>query len=71
MKKMKNIIYRISVLCVAFVSVLACVPQQSVDFDLDTDLIEIGPEGGVKMTTGLQQYRNHGLQYLLQTELDR
>ena len=45
---MKNIIYRISVLCVAFVSVLACVPQQSVDFDLDTDLIEIGPEGGVK-----------------------
>ena len=33
---MKNIIYRISVLCVAFVSVLACVPQQSVDFDLDT-----------------------------------
>lgn len=45
---MKNIIYRISVLCVAFVSVLACVPQQTVDFELDTDLIEIGPEGGIK-----------------------
>ncbi|MBR5835833.1 MAG: hypothetical protein IKY66_06675 [Bacteroidales bacterium] len=48
MKKMKNIIYRISILCVAFVSILACVPQQNVDFDLDTNLIEIGPEGGVK-----------------------
>ena len=45
---MKNIIYRISILCVAFVSILACVPQQNVDFDLDTNLIEIGPEGGVK-----------------------
>ena len=44
---MKKTIYRTALLCAAFISVLACSDRQPVDFDLDADVIEIGPEGGI------------------------
>ena len=45
---MKNTIYRIALVCTALFAVLSCNPPAPVDFDLDTDVIEIGPAGGVK-----------------------
>ena len=44
---MKKTIYRTALLCAAFISVLACSDRQPVDFGLDADVIEIGPEGGI------------------------
>ncbi len=46
---MKNTIYRIALLCAALTSVLACRQEESIEFAVDTDQIEIGPEGGVKV----------------------
>lgn len=45
---MKKTIYRIALSAAALVSALACVNEQPVDFEVDTDVIEFAPEGGVK-----------------------
>ena len=44
---MKKTIYRIALSAAALVSALACVNEQPVDFEVDTDVIEFAPEGGV------------------------
>lgn len=46
---MKNIVCRTALLCAAVVSLLSCEDTQPVEFGLDVDVIEIGPEGGVKV----------------------
>lgn len=45
---MKKTIYRIALSAAALVSALACVDEQPVGFEVDTDVIEFAPEGGVK-----------------------
>ena len=45
---MKKNINRILSVCLASLSVIACNTPEQVDFKLDSDLIEIGPEGGVR-----------------------
>lgn len=45
---MKKTIYRIALSAAALVSALACVNEQPVDFEVDADVIEFAPEGGVK-----------------------
>lgn len=45
---MKKTIYRIALSAAALVSAFACVNEQPVDFEVDTDVIEFAPEGGVK-----------------------
>ena len=45
---MKKIIYRTALLCAASLMALSCNESAPVEFELDTDLIEIGPAGGVK-----------------------
>ena len=45
---MNNTIYRIALICTALFAVLSCNQPVPVDFELDTDVIEIGPAGGVK-----------------------
>lgn len=44
---MKNI-YRSALLSAVLMAAFACNTPESIDFELDTDVIEIGPEGGVK-----------------------
>ena len=46
---MNKIIYRIALSAVALVSALACVNEQPVDFEVDADVIEFAPEGGVEV----------------------
>lgn len=45
----KKTICRIALTGVALFSFLACVPETHVDFELDAEVIEIGPEGGVEL----------------------
>ena len=45
---MKKIIYRTALLCAASLMTLSCNESAPVEFQLDTDVIEIGPAGGVK-----------------------
>ena len=45
---MKKIIYRTALLCAASLMALSCNESAPVEFQLDTDVIEIGPAGGVK-----------------------
>ena len=45
---MRKNIYRSALVCAAALAVFACKEQAPVDFNLDTDMIEIGPAGGVK-----------------------
>ena len=47
-KNMNKMIYRSVLLLAAFFAVMACRVDAPVDFELDADVIEIGPEGGVK-----------------------
>lgn len=44
---MKNI-YRFALVCAVILTVLGCKENESIKFELDADLIEIGPAGGVK-----------------------
>ena len=46
---MNKIIYRIALSAVVLVSALACVNEQPVDFEVDADVIEFAPEGGVEV----------------------
>ena len=46
---MNKTIYRFALLCAALISVLSCVDEPAVEFGLDADVIEIGPEGGVQV----------------------
>ena len=46
---MNKTIYRFALLCAALISVLSCVEDPAVEFGLDADVIEIGPEGGVQV----------------------
>ena len=48
---MNNKIYRIALINAALLSFIACVPETHVDFNLDADVIEIGPEGGVELVS--------------------
>lgn len=48
---MNNKIYRIALISAALFSFIACVPETHVDFNLDADVIEIGPEGGVELVS--------------------
>ena len=45
---MKKIIYRTALVCAASLMALSCKEPAPVEFQLDTDVIEIGPAGGVK-----------------------
>ena len=45
---MRKNIYRSALVCAAALAVFACKEPAPVDFNLDTDMIEIGPAGGVK-----------------------
>lgn len=45
---MRKNIYRFALVCAASLVVLACKEPVPVDFKLDSDLVEIGPAGGVK-----------------------
>ena len=45
---MKHIIYRMALLCAASLVILSCKEEIPVKFEIDTDVIEIGPEGGVR-----------------------
>ena len=45
---MKKTIYRFAFVCMTALSVLACKEAENIEFELDTDALEIGPEGGVK-----------------------
>ena len=45
---MRKNIYRFALVCAASLAVLACKEPVPVDFKLDSDLVEIGPAGGVK-----------------------
>lgn len=47
-KIMKMTIYRFTLLCAVLFAALSC-QDEPVEFGLDTDVIEIGPEGGVKV----------------------
>ena len=46
---MNKTIYRFALLCAALISLLSCVDEPAVEFGLDADVIEIGPEGGVQV----------------------
>ena len=46
---MNKIIYRIALSAVVLVSALACVNEQPVDFEVDADVSEFAPEGGVEV----------------------
>ena len=48
---MKNTLYRFASVCVVALSVLACKQVETIDFEIDTDVLEIGPEGGVKVVS--------------------
>ena len=45
---MRKNIYRFALVCASALAVFSCKEPAPVDFNLDTDLIEIGPAGGVK-----------------------
>ena len=45
---MKKIMYRTALICAASLMALSCKESSPVEFQLDTDVIEIGPAGGVK-----------------------
>lgn len=45
---MRKYIYRFALVCAASIAVLACKEPAQVIFDLDSDLIEVGPAGGVR-----------------------
>lgn len=45
---MKKIMYRTALICAASLMALSCKESAPVEFQLDTDVIEIGPAGGVK-----------------------
>ena len=45
---MKHIIYRMALICAASLVLLSCKEEIPVKFEIDTDVIEIGPEGGVR-----------------------
>lgn len=45
---MRKYIYRFALVCAASIAVLACKEPAQVSFDLDSDLIEVGPAGGVR-----------------------
>lgn len=46
---MRNMIYRSILISMAVLAMAACRTQEPIEFELDTDVIEIGPEGGVKV----------------------
>lgn len=46
---MKNRIYRIAAAGFMIFSAAACVQPAPIDFEVETDTIEVGPEGGVRM----------------------
>ena len=46
---MRNTIYRIAFVCLASLVILACQQVTPVQFEVDTENITIGPEGGVKI----------------------
>ena len=46
---MRNMTYRFTMFCMALLILSACRTNVPVEFDLDTEVIEIGPEGGVKV----------------------
>ncbi|MBQ3607912.1 MAG: hypothetical protein II991_06435 [Bacteroidales bacterium] len=46
---MKNMIYRFALVSAALISTLACVQEEKVAFEVDTDQIEVGPDGGVEI----------------------
>jgi hypothetical protein len=46
---MRNRIYRIAFVCLACLSIFACQQVEPVKFEVDTENITIGPEGGVKI----------------------
>ena len=45
---MNKTIYRFAFVCMTALSVLACKVDENIEFELDADVVEIGPEGGVK-----------------------
>lgn len=45
---MKNTIYRMALLCAALIAGNACVQEPDIEFNVDADQFEIGPEGGVE-----------------------
>lgn len=48
---MKKTIYRIAAACAIMFCAAACVQPSPIDFDVETDTVEIGPEGGVEVVT--------------------
>lgn len=46
---MRNTIYRIAFACLASLVIFACKPVTPVQFEVDTENITVGPEGGVKI----------------------
>ena len=54
---MKNTIYRTALICAAFASALACVPEQDIEFNVDADQIQVGPEGGVEVISISSDHR--------------
>ena len=54
---MKNIYYSIALVCAASMFLLSCQEQTQIKFELDSDLIEIGPAGGVKTINVTSQDR--------------